>query len=140
MIKDVKKGSLFLKTMAVVKANGEFLAVDDSMLVDRGFKLLYRTRRDILEFQKTSRCSIIIRKAKDCIALNPVNNLGLVILIAVMTNITLSLLLTKEFGFVSWFMRVNLILIGTVWVSCKVELNDLKKTSLCYKLIIRRSK
>ena len=115
MIKDMKKGSLFLNTVNMVKS-------------------------DIIRFLKAGKCAMIARQAKDMITFNPVNYLGLIILIAVITNIMLSLLLAKASSSISWFMRVNFLLIGTLWASCKIELNDIKKTSLCYKLIRKRSK
>ena len=127
-------------TRDIFRVREKPLAVDDSVLVDIGFKLFYRVRRAAGVFLRSSRTSAIILKAKDCIALDPVNRIGAIILIAVMTNIVISLFMARGFGFVAWFMRINTMLIGVLLISCGSGWDELKKTSLCCRLIKKRSR
>lgn len=116
------------------------MTINDSILIDRGLKLFYWAKRSVWGFIRTSKCVAMLRRAKGLVAFNLLNNLGTILLIAVMTNIILSLLLSKESGFIPWFMRINLMLVGIIWISCRVKLNDIKETSLCFRLIAKRLK
>ena len=114
------------------------LIVDDSMLIGRCMKMCIRLKSRIIEYALTSKIFIMAGRAKKSVCFDPVRSLGFIILVATITNTSISLLLIKKSGSWAWFMRVIFIIIGTLWVSRRLGMSDLKKTSLSCKLLKKR--
>ncbi|GEM_PF-6758994 len=119
----------------VIGGNGAVLALDDSVLIGYGMGMYNLVKKYIRECLATSNVFTAMKRARNSLSLNPVRNLGLIILIATMTNITVSLILAKESGALSWFMRAVFIVAGTVWALSDIDLNEAKKTSLWLRLV-----
>ena len=123
---------------AVLDKEKNILAVNNSMLIDSGIKTWFRAKKHIYKYASTSKVMMMAKTVRNVIYFNTLRNLGLIILTATFTNIAGSLLLAKKSSSLAWFMRANLIIIGVIWISCKVELNELKRTSLWFRMIKKR--
>ena len=134
-----KLGKKALRSVAAIfNAREAPLAVNDSILIGRGIKIYSRARKHIDRYAPTSKVIMMIKDVRNEIYFSPLRGLGLIMLAATFTNIAISLLLAKKSGPMAWFIRVNFLIIGVIWISCKVGLKKLKRTSLWLRMIKKR--
>jgi len=127
MLKDAIKES-WIKNIFGIRMN--VLVLNDSAAVNYVMTMYSWVKERIGEYAVKSEAVIMARVAQNSIYSNPLRSLGLIITIAAMTNITLSLLLDRKTTLPVWFMRADLLILGAIWASCKVEIYELKRTSL----------
>jgi hypothetical protein len=123
------------RIIGMFKIRKNILAINDSLLISYFLRIYGLVIKRVGGYTEKSRIITIVRTAQKDIYYGPLRSLGLMILAATLTNTIVSLLLGRWSGPMAWFMRTNLVIIGTIWVSCKVDLEELKKTSVVFRLV-----
>jgi hypothetical protein len=126
ILRTKKASSDFLKMcinssslIGAFKRKKDALVLSDSKIIGYGLKIYDRFKKSICQYMLTSKIAASAHIVRSSILFNPLRAAGIIILTATITNITISILSAKVSGPLTWFIRVNFIIIGTIWALCK---------------------
>ena len=134
-------------TIAALKITGKIrnskeplLRIDDSFLARGAVRAYLRVRGSVAGHYKESGVKAFLKAVREEIKGYPLQGIGIIILTALLTNMTVSLFLVKDSNPAGWCVRIIFFILGSCWVLCRVTLKDLIHTSWLFRLSERLRK
>lgn len=128
----------FLGRITEIREEGNTALLDNSRTVQYLIYFYKRWRDKAIYYLNTSKTVDLTKENKQNFYLLPVKTLSIIVIIAVVTNVTLSIILRRDIGLWGWSMRGLVLFVGLGGLFCDADWSTLKNSSVIFKLVSKK--
>jgi hypothetical protein len=128
----------FLGRITDIEKEESKMILDNSWIMQYFLSFYKRWKSKFIYCLKTSKVMNLIKETKGEFYILPVKRGSTIVVIAVVTNITLSIILQKDISLGGWLIRGALLLLGIAGLFCIADYQSFKDSSIIFKLLSRR--
>ena len=128
----------FLGKISETKDNGNMAILEKSKVLRFFVDLYKKWKHQIISSFRISKTDILMREFKHEFALLPIKTVGLVIVIAILTNIIISIFIKQKITLLGYFILALLLFAGFAGINSKAGWPVVKNSSTILKLFSRR--
>lgn len=128
----------FLGRIAEVKEEENSLVLTESRVLVYMINAYKKYRNKARQCLITSRNYILVGQTQRSLYSSPLRTIGIILAVAVFTNIIFSLLFGKKIELIGWVMRGLLLFAGTSGLNSRIDWPTVRENSAILRLISRR--
>jgi hypothetical protein len=125
----------FLGKISEINKENNSVILNNSRFIRWVLNLSNIWKYRILNYAKTSIILESVKEIKKEVYFSPVKISSIIIVTAILTNISFSILFNKEIGLLSWVIRTLLFFAGLAGLSSNATWEDVKKTNFILKYL-----
>ena len=116
------------------------LYIGNSKAVDLISYFIELTKKKIIICLDNSEQVAFINRTKTDFQTSSLRTIGIIVFVAILTNITLAILLRKSIDLLEWVIRAGFLFVGFGALYCRASWDEVKKTSLVVTLFKKACK
>lgn len=119
----------FLEKITNTREEGNNMVFNESKVVRWWINLYRKRKQEVSFFLKISRTNSSVKELKKELNYLTVKNTSIIMVVAILTNIMLSILLKKQILLLGWIIRYLLLSMGISGLFCNATWKDIMRTS-----------
>ena len=123
----------FLGVVTEINEDNDFQILYESKFIHWLLGLYNKWKKNFVYYLTNSETANLIEKSKSEFRNAPLKTASVIAIVAIVTNIVLSISLNKDVGLLGWLVRLALLFVGLGGIFCDAKLDEVEKTSFILK-------